>query len=199
MREDPLTVLVADDDPVVRKRCGRWLEDQTLRLAADGWEALEQFDGSVDVACLDHGMAGPSGVQLAGELTAGTGQVHVVLVSSLPDDPDLAELPVDQHIRRPVTRADVQEVVETCRARRRYLDALDGYFALTARLGAAEATGAGVDGDLRRRVAEQRAEVNEAVRDVGADWSALFGALETSTRSPETEPRRDRDCGRSTT
>lgn len=197
--EDPLTVLVADGDPGVRKRCGRWLADQDLRLAADGREALERFDGSVDVACLDHGMAGPSGVELAADLTAGTGQVHVALVSSLPGEPDLADLPVDQYVRRPVTRADVREVLETCRARRRYLGALDEYFALTARLGAAEATGAGVDGDLRRRVAEKRAEVNEAVGDVGADWAALFGALETSTRGPEAEPRRNRDRERSTT
>jgi CheY-like chemotaxis protein len=195
--EDPLTVLVADDDPGVRKQWGRWLEEYTLRPAADGWEALERFDGSVDVAWLDHGLAGPSGVGLAAELTAGTGQVHVVLVSSLPEDPDLAGLPVDQYVRRPVTQAKVQEVVETYRARRRYLDALDEYFALTARLGAAEATGAGADDTLRRRVAEKRAEVDEAVRDVGTDWPALFDASETGTRSPGTEPPRTRDRERS--
>ncbi|MEF8886209.1 MAG: response regulator [Haloarculaceae archaeon] len=195
--EDPLTVLVADDDPGVRKRYSCWLEDQDLRLAADGREALERVDGAVDVACLDHEMGGPSGVGLAADLTARVGQVHVALVSSLPEDPDLADLPVDQHVRRPVTRADVREVLETCRARRRCLNALDEYFALTARLGAAEATGAGVDGDLRRRVAEKRAEVDEAVRDVGTDWPALFDALETSTRNPEAEPRRTRDRERS--
>ncbi len=195
--EDPLTVLVADDDPGVRKRYSCWLEDQDLRLAADGREALERVDGAVDVACLDHEMGGPSGVGLAADLTARVGQVHVALVSSLPEDPDLADLPVDQHVRRPVTRADVREVLETCRARRRCLNALDEYFALTARLGAAEATGAGVDGDLRRRVAEKRAEVDEAVRDVGTDWPALFDRLETSTRNPEAEPRRTRDRERS--
>jgi CheY-like chemotaxis protein len=195
--EEPLTVLVADGDPGTRARYGRWLADEDLRLAADGREALARFDRSVDVACLDHEMAGPSGVGLAAELTAGPGRVHVTLVSSLPEEPDLADLPVDQHVRRPVTRADVREVLETCRARRRYLDALDEYFALTARLGAAEATGTGVDGDLRRRVAEKRAEVDEAVREAGADWPALFGALETSTRSPEAESRRTRDRERS--
>ncbi|MEF8907398.1 MAG: response regulator [Haloarculaceae archaeon] len=195
--EDPLTVLVADDDPGVRKRYSCWLEDQDLRLAADGREALERVDGAVDVACLDHEMGGPSGVGLAADLTARVGQVHVALVSSLPEDPDLADLPVDQHVRRPVTRADVREVLETCRARRRCLNALDEYFALTARLGAAEATGAGVDGDLRRRVAEKRAEVDKAVRDVGTDWPALFDRLETSTRNPEAEPRRTRDRERS--
>jgi CheY-like chemotaxis protein len=195
--KDPLTVLVADDDPGVRKRYSCWLEDQDLRLAADGREALERVDGAVDVACLDHEMGGPSGVGLGADLTARVGQVHVALVSSLPEEPDLTDLPVDQHVRRPVTRADVREVLETCRARRRCLDALDEYFALTARLGAAEAAGTGVDGDLRRRVAEKRAEVDEAVRDVGTDWPALFDALETSTRSPEAEPRRVRDRERS--
>lgn len=190
-------MLVADDDPGVRKRYSCWLEDQDLRLAADGREALERVDGAVDVACLDHEMGGPSGVGLAADLTARVGQVHVALVSSLPEEPDLTDLPVDQHVRRPVTRADVREALETCRARRQCLDALDEYFALTARLGAAEAAGTGVDGDLRHRVAEKRAEVDEAVRDVGTDWPALFDALETSTRSPETEPRRARDRERS--
>jgi hypothetical protein len=132
-------------------------------------------------------------VGLAAELTATAGQVHVVLVSSLPEDPDLAGLPVDQYVRRPVTQAKVREVVGTYRARRRYLDALDEYFALTARLGAAEATGAGADDTLRRRVAEKRAEVDEVVRDVGTDWPALFDASETGTRSPGAEPLRTRD------
>jgi CheY-like chemotaxis protein len=195
--EEPLTVLVADGDPGTRARYGRWLADEDLRLAADGREALARFDRSVDVACLDHEMAGPSGVGLAAELTAGPGRVHVALVSSLPEEPDLTDLPVDQHVRRPVTEADVRAVVETCRARRRYLDALDEYFALTAQLGAAEATGGGVNGDLRRRVAEQRAEVKAAVPETGVEWAALFGALETSTGGAETEPREDRSRGRS--
>ena len=197
--ENPLTVLVADGNPGTRKQYEPWLEDEDLRLAADGWEALGRFDSSVDIACLDHGMAGPSGVQLATKLSAGTGQVHVALVSSLSEDPDLSGLPVDQHVRKPVSRTDIQAVVEACRARRRYLDALDEYFALTARLGAAEATDTRVDDDLRRRIAEKRAEVDEAVQDVGADWTALLGALETNTQRPETDARRARDRDQSTT
>jgi len=93
----------------------------------------------------------------------------------------------------------VKAAVEACRARRRYLDALDEYFALTARLGAAEATDTRVDDDLRRRIAEKRAEVDEAVQDVGADWTALLGALETNTQRPETDARRARDRDQSTT
>jgi len=195
--EEPLTVLVADGDPGTRTRYGRWLADEDLRLAADGREALERVDGSVDVACLAHGMDGPSGLELAAELAAGVGRVHVALVSSLPEEPDLAGLPVDQHVRRPVTEADVREVLETCRARRRYLDALDEYFALTARLAAAEATGSRVDGSLRRRVAEKRAEVEAAVQEVGTDWTALFDRLETDGEAPGAEPREDRSRERS--
>jgi len=62
---EPLTVLAADDDGAVRELYACWLGDHDLRLAADGWEATEAFDPSVDVVCVDREMPGPSGVDPA--------------------------------------------------------------------------------------------------------------------------------------
>jgi CheY-like chemotaxis protein len=195
---DGLTVLVADDDRAIRELYGHWLGDQSLRLAADGWEAVEQFDAAVDVAYLDREMPGPSGARPAAELTTETRKPHVALVSSLPADLDLSTVPVDQYVRKPVDRATVRGVLDAYEQKRAYLAALEEYFSLTAKLAAVEAgaTRAELAEDdryaaLRERVAEKRAAVDEAIRGPETDWTAAFSSLSP----PEHGFDRDRDDG----
>jgi len=91
---------------------------------------------------------------------------------------DLAHVPVDQYVRKPAGRADIEGVVETHRGKQEYLRAVDEYFAAAAKLGAIEADGrVGRYEELRRRVAKKRATVDRLLSDFGPDWTVAFGSV----------------------
>jgi CheY-like chemotaxis protein len=69
-QQSPLTVLVADDEEIVRHLCARILEDAGYRVltAADGFQALEmvrQFGSEIQLLVSDLKMPRLDGLQLA--------------------------------------------------------------------------------------------------------------------------------------
>jgi DNA-binding NtrC family response regulator len=90
------TILLADDDPHVRKVLGAYLERIGFLVlsAANGEEALgiaRSFEGVIQVLISDVTMPGMLGTQLARELTRNRPEVKVLLVSAtgvLPEEID---------------------------------------------------------------------------------------------------------------
>jgi CheY-like chemotaxis protein len=169
-----LTILVVDDDGDCRDLYAIWLDDEhTLRFAADGSEGLDRLDETVDVVM--------SGLEVAHRIADGPFDPHVVMVSSMAADFDLHDVPIDDYARKPVDEGTVQSVLGQFRTQHAYHAALDDFFSLTARLGALEAEKTErelADSEeyqhLQRRVAEKRAEVNEAIATAETDWSVVF-------------------------
>ena len=82
-------ILVADDDPVIRKFVRAVLEPVGYRIeeASDGNEVLERIEGlAPEVLILDVLMPGPSGVDVVRELAPG--RVKVLMLTAV-DDPDV--------------------------------------------------------------------------------------------------------------
>jgi len=59
MVDDPLHILIVDDEPGCRETLSLLLgTDHDVETAADGREALEELDGTVDIVLLDREMPG---------------------------------------------------------------------------------------------------------------------------------------------
>lgn len=177
-----LTVLVTDDHADCRELYRHWLGDRhEVREAANGEEALERLDATVDVVLLDREMPGPSGIEVARRIAAGEYEPHVVMISSAPIDLDLAELPVHDYVRKPVDGADLEEILEEYRARQDYEAALSEFFSITATVASLEAehapeTLAGNERYERLKwlVDEKRFEVDRALAERDPDLTGAF-------------------------
>jgi len=113
MTEAGGTVLVADDDSDMRALYQCWLaEFDEVRVAADGAAALRRFDETVDAVLLDREMPEHNGVAVARELDRRDADPAVVMISGVEPDVDLLDIPVDDYLRKPVSRETVLERVE---------------------------------------------------------------------------------------
>lgn len=179
---DDLTVLITDDHDGCRELYEHWLAgDHDVLTAADGEAALATLSEDVDVVLLDRDMPGPEGTVVARSIERSRFDPYVVIVSSMPMDFDVVDMPIDGYVRKPIDEADLQGIVEEYRSQQAYETALDEFFALTAKLAAIEADHAREDltGDdryerLRRQVEQKRAEVDEALDDSRTDWTTAF-------------------------
>lgn len=93
---EPATILLADDDPFVRKVLTTYLKRAgfTVLAAASGEEALgiaQSFEGTIRILVSDVTMPGMPGPELARQLTTGRPEVKVLLISAasvLPEELD---------------------------------------------------------------------------------------------------------------
>lgn len=193
MAGDSLSVLVVDDDPEIRELYARLLSgDYDVTTAADGRTAMERLSAAIDVVFLDRRLPGPSGLDVAAVIDRSEYDPSVAMVSHQRADLDLAAVPIDRYLQKPVGRADLTNVLQTVRARRRYRDAIDELFGLAADLAEAQAgrTPEELAGDdqyqrLRRQLETAKEQVDLALDRCTADWERVF----------ETVSAHDRDAG----
>ena len=119
MRQEPTTVLVVDDEEVLRRVGKRTLERQGHRVlvAADGPEALEQMARHGDAIAwvlLDLTLPGMGGAEVLRALRAQKPGLPVVLVSG-GERPDVSEGFLEQDLesflRKPYSAADLKACV----------------------------------------------------------------------------------------
>jgi two-component system cell cycle sensor histidine kinase/response regulator CckA len=84
-RKPPITILLVDDDPMIRTVGQEVLERLGYRVAAarDGPEALETYQklGGADLVILDYYLPGQDGFQLLREFKARDAKVRVLMAS----------------------------------------------------------------------------------------------------------------------
>lgn len=118
-----LHVLVADDDPLVRRVTTEYLTSlgYTVQTAAGGAEALEHFKGGrFDLVITDQGMPGVSGEQLASAVKQQDTQTPVIILTGAGKMTEGAEVGLngaDFVISKPLTMATLREVLTKVRAR----------------------------------------------------------------------------------
>ena len=179
---DPMTILVAEDNADCRELYSIWLgEEHAVELVADGTAALDALGPAVDILFLDRDMPGHTGTEVAREVAELPHDPYVVMVSSMDPEFDIAEVPIDRYVQKPVDEPTLAAVIEQCRAQEEYRTALDDFFSLTVRLASMaaetpddELADSAEYERLKRRVAQKRAEVDSALAPDRVDWSLAF-------------------------
>jgi two-component system, cell cycle sensor histidine kinase and response regulator CckA len=120
----PPTVLIVDDDAIVRRVVQGHLSDAGYRIfeAEDGQEALEVLDrtGSVNLVIVDMVMPRLNGPGLVAELLRRRPSQQVLLMSAYPAEGEAGESEQPSHpfLPKPFTRDQLlAKVVEASRAR----------------------------------------------------------------------------------
>ncbi|GGN16298.1 HalX domain-containing protein [Halarchaeum nitratireducens] len=165
---DRPTVLVVEDDRDLADLYAAWLEgDHDVRTANSAAEALDQFDGDIDVVLLDRRLPESSGDDVLAELRETGSDVQIAMVSAVDPDFDIIEMGFDAYLVKPVSRDELTDLVSRLLARRLYTVEVREYFSLAAKRAALET----------QKDADQLAD-NEEYQRLVADIEALEGDLD---------------------
>lgn len=116
------TVLVVEDAPEIAdlyRNCLR-AEGYDVRMAHTVADGLASLDESVDVALLDRRLPDGEGTDVLGEIRDRELDVRVAMVTAVVPDFDIIEMGFDLYLLKPVSRADLLDVVGTLFARTEY-------------------------------------------------------------------------------
>lgn len=132
-------VLIAEDEASVAEGYELWLSDRyEIRLAADGREALDAVDDSVDVVLLDRMMPELSGKDVLDEIRDRGIDCRVAMVTAVEADFDVIEMGFDTYITKPPERDELIDTIEQLLNRATVDKNLQEYHSLMARKGALE-------------------------------------------------------------
>jgi DNA-binding NtrC family response regulator len=133
-------VLVVEDEQSLADLYEVWLADEyDTRVVYSGEAALEGMaNHDIDVVLLDRRMPGLSGDEVANRLNEDGCDAQVVMVTAVSPSPEMAALPINDYIKKPVEREQLLSIVETAALVRTYDDDITELLALTARQQALE-------------------------------------------------------------
>jgi CheY-like chemotaxis protein len=99
-------VLVVEDEQSLADLYEVWLADEyDTRVVYSGEAALEGMaNHDIDVVLLDRRMPGLSGDEVANRLNEDGCDAQVVMVTAVSPSPEMAALPVDDYVKKPVER-----------------------------------------------------------------------------------------------
>jgi DNA-binding response OmpR family regulator len=127
-------ILVVDDERDIADLYSLWLgEEYETSVAYDGSEALECADESIDVVFLDRQMPGLSGDEVLDRVDERGLDCRIVMVTAVDPDFDIVDMPFDDYLTKPVTRADLVETVDDMLNRETYDDRLQEYFSAVSK------------------------------------------------------------------
>jgi len=187
------TVLVVEDRPEIATLYESWLsEDYDVTVAHDGDEAVETFDGDVDVVILDRRLPGRPGDEVLAAIRE-TSDCSVAMATAVEPDFDILEMGFDEYVVKPLTRGELIGAVERLLARDDYADALQEYFALAAKRSVLEEhkSRAELEDERYREFTERIDELEVELAGIvdqfeHTDFAALFHSIE-DTMSPAVE------------
>lgn len=131
---DTPTILVVDDEEDVADLFRIWLADEyDVQTAYDGDQALAVLDESIDLVLLDRRMPGLAGDTVLEQIRERGLDCRVVMVTAVKPDFDVIEMAFDDYLVKPVSKAELYDVVERVLKRVEYDQQLQEYFALASK------------------------------------------------------------------
>ena len=175
-KERDTRVLVVDDEPGLADLYRLWLEEAyDVRAVYSGDVALETLaENPVDVVLLDRMMPGRSGDEVARCLHETGFDGQVVVVTAIPPAREMAGLPVEDYLVKPVDRTRLVEAVETAVLAAKYDDRVTELFSLASRRRALEAASTAPP-DVED---SERAALDARIRRLRRSTRDTFEALE---------------------
>lgn len=115
---DQTTILIVDDEEQLADLYGHWIDDDyETRIAYDGDEALELMDDDVDIVLLDRHMPGLSGDEVLHRFRDRGYDAWVSMVTAVDPEIGILDLPCNGYVVKPVSRYQLNRLVETVRIR----------------------------------------------------------------------------------
>lgn len=137
---DELTVLIVEDERPIPDVFTEFLQDDyDVRTAYTGEQALELFDADVDIVLLDRRLPGISGDEVLGEIRTSGHDCRVAMVSAVDPTEEMLKLDIDEYVVKPVSRAELLDLLDEMSRRLVLENDLQQYLALTSRKQALEA------------------------------------------------------------
>jgi len=175
-QEQPV-ILIAEDEQSIAEGYELWLAGEyEVRLAADGQEALDMVDHTVDVVLLDRMMPELSGERVLRNIREREVDCRVAMVTAVEPDFDVVEMGFDAYITKPPERQELLTTIQQLLDRAGVDDAFQQYHSLMARKGALQTRKTEEElakneayQELLDRIEAQRAEVDDDLGDMGSD------------------------------
>ena len=137
---DAATVLIVDDEPATADLYAEMLgETYDIVTAYGGKPGLESLDESVDVVLVDRRMPDLHGDELLEELRARDVDCRVVMVTAIDPALDIIGLEFDDYLVKPVSMAELDDVVRRMLTRQAHDDPVRDALALASKLTTLEA------------------------------------------------------------
>ncbi|PSQ12069.1 hypothetical protein BRC93_03240 [Halobacteriales archaeon QS_5_70_15] len=128
-------VLVVEDERALADIYASWLSERyEVSTAYDGETALGAYDESVDMVLLDRRLPGISGDEVLEYIRDAGHDCRVAMVSAVTPDFDIYGMGFDDYLVKPVSRAELLDLVERMLRVSDYDDGLGRYFALSSKL-----------------------------------------------------------------
>ncbi|SDZ76193.1 HalX domain-containing protein [Haloplanus vescus] len=179
---DSPTILVVEDDRDLADTYRLWLEPEyEVRTAYTGADGLAWYDQSVDVVLLDRRIPDLSGIEVLRTMSKRDIDDQKAMLTAVEPGRELADLPCDEYVTKPVSEATVRETVQELQIRSQLDDDLQRHFALTSKIVALEQSDA--DGsnealtELRRDATQIRARIDDRFSDLD-DFDSAFLTLQ---------------------
>lgn len=165
--EGPTTLIVEDEAAVLEAHAEALPDDHQVRRASDGRDALEAYDATVDLVLLDRRLPDRAGEDVLGEIRRRPGTCRVVLVTALDPDFEVLELDIDDYLTKPVSPADLRDVVDRFASRDAQTEPIRRYFSLVTRRANYEAT-----------LSDAELATNEGYRELVTELEAMEERLD---------------------
>jgi len=174
VHESGATILIAEDDQPLRELYEAWLPaDDTVRSAANGQEALERLDDTVDIILLDRQMPQLSGAELLEVVDDREYDCQSAMITGVEPGFDILELKCEAYLTKPVSKPEVRTTVDRLHQLDAYSEPLQEYFALVSKKAVLEQHKRPTELAEHSRY-DELVETVAAMRERLADESAAF-------------------------
>jgi two-component system response regulator AdeR len=164
-------VLVVDDERELADMYSTWLADEyDVRTAYSGQEAIDEFDGDVDVALLDRRIPDMSGDEVLQQIRSTDSDCRVAMITAVEPDFDVLDMGFDDYLVKPVFEDDLHDVVDRLLQRATYDDQVREYFSLASKKAV-----------LETHKSDAELASNEEYNELTEDLSELEANLESVT------------------
>lgn len=131
---DKPTILIVDDEQDLADLYSMWLQEYMTLTAYNGGTALEHMNDDIDIVLLDRNMPDMSGDEVLEEMREQGYDAFVVMVTAVDPDTDIADMPFDDYVTKPMTKPKLNRIIETIRIRSQFSDEIRQYFTLSNKL-----------------------------------------------------------------
>lgn len=165
------TILIVDDEQDLADLYAMWLSKYMTLTAYNGQTALDHMNEDIDIVLLDRNMPDYSGDEVLEQFREDGYDAFVVMVTAVSPDTDIADMPFDDYVTKPMTKPKLNRIIETIRIRTQFSTEIRQYFTLTNKLQALE-------NELDSQHLENSKEYNVLRDRMNALGEKLEGAVE---------------------